>query len=69
MAIGVTTSMGSFTRCATMLFDDNVVYCERCGEYEWEDEAHFVDDNCMCRNCYEEYMKEKNEEENENEED
>lgn len=48
-------------------FDDDVVCCERCGEYEWEDEAHFVDGTCMCRNCYEEYMKEKNEEENENE--
>ena len=56
----------SYTMCDDA-FDDNVVYCERCGEYEWEDEAHFVDDTCMCRNCYEEYMKEKNEEENENE--
>lgn len=56
----------SYTMCDDA-FDDNVVYCERCGEYEWKDEAHFVDDTCMCRNCYEEYMKEKNEEENENE--
>lgn len=56
----------SYTMCDDA-FDDNVVCCERCGEYEWKDEAHFVDDTCMCRNCYEEYMKEKNEEENENE--
>ena len=48
-------------------FDENVVYCERCGDYEWEDEAHSVDDTCMCRSCYEEYMEEKAEEENENE--
>lgn len=48
-------------------FDENVVYCERCGDYEWEDEAYFVDDTCMCRSCYEEYMEEKAEEENENE--
>ena len=58
---------GEFYTMCDDAFDDNVVCCERCGEYEWKDEAHFVDDTCMCRNCYEEYMKEKNEEENENE--
>jgi hypothetical protein len=56
----------SYTMCSDA-FDENVVYCERCGDYEWEDEAYFVDDTCMCRNCYEEYMEEKAEEENENE--
>lgn len=56
----------SYTMCSDA-FDENVVYCERCGDYKWEDEAHFVDYTCMCRSCYEEYMKEKAEEENENE--
>lgn len=55
-----------YTMCSDA-FDENVVYCERCGDYEWEDEAHFVDDTCMCRSCYEEYMEEKAEEKNENE--
>lgn len=52
-----------FTMCEDAL-NDNVVCCEECGEYEWRDEAHTVGENytILCRNCYEDY-----EEENENE--
>lgn len=56
-----------YTMCEAA-FDDEVVYCDKCGEYEWKNEAMYVDelDEILCRDCYEDFMNRK-EEENEDE--
>ena len=56
-----------YTMCETA-FDDEVVYCDKCGEYEWKNEAMYVDelDEILCRDCYEDFINRK-EEEKENE--
>lgn len=56
-----------YTMCEEA-FDDEVVCCGECREYEWKDEAMYVDelDEILCRDCYENFMNRK-EEESENE--
>lgn len=55
-----------YTMCGDA-FDEEVVCCDKCGEYEWRDKA-MVDDlnETLCRYCYEDFMNRK-EEENEDE--
>lgn len=56
-----------YTMCVDA-FDEEVVCCDKCGEYEWRDEAMYGDDlnETLCRNCYEDFMNRK-EDENEDE--